>query len=152
MSCLLSANLPQRLLALGILNSIDQSKVSWLQKLNFSPFMLKALSVCRPDQFQQLAALESLKVICGNAQLMADLFVNYDCNLQASNLFERTTKGVARIIQAAPPPPQQPYLAGATAQADSIRDTAVATLLLLLKTLDERAQPLKVQDLASAAL
>ena len=98
----------------------------------------------RPDQFQQLAALEALKVICGNAQLMADLFVNYDCNLQSSNLFERTLKGVARVIQAAPSPPAQPYGSASPPTADSIRDTAVATLLLLLKTLDERAQPLKV--------
>lgn len=102
----------------------------------------------RPDQYQQLAALEALKTICGNAQLMADLFVNYDCNLQASNLFERTLKGVARVIQAAPHPPSQPYVLAAAPTAESIRDAAVATLLLLLKTLDERAQPLK--DLAAA--
>lgn len=102
----------------------------------------------RPDQYQQLAALEALKAICANAQLMADLFVNYDCNLQASNLFERTLKGVARVIQAAPQPPANPYSAAAPSAADGIRDTAVATLLLLLKTLDERAQPLK--DLAAA--
>ena len=76
---------------------------------------------------------------------MADLFVNYDCNLQASNLFERTLKGVARVIQAAPPPPAQPYAVGSAPPAETIRDTAVATLLLLLKTLDERAQPLKVR-------
>ena len=105
------------------------------------------LSMRRPDQFQQQAALEALKTICGNAQLMADLFVNYDCNLQASNLFERTLKGVARTIQAAPPPPAQPYAVGSAPAADTIRDTAVATLLLLLKTLDERAQPLKVSAL-----
>ena len=98
----------------------------------------------RPDHFQQQAALEALKTICGNAQLMADLFVNYDCNLQASNLFERTLKGVARVIQAAPLPPAQPYAGGSAPSADAIRNTAVATLLLLLKTLDERAQPLKV--------
>jgi len=50
------------------------------------------LGRCRPDPAQQLAALECLNTICGNAQLMADLFVNYDCNLQASNLFERTLR------------------------------------------------------------
>ena len=75
---------------------------------------------------------------------MTDLFVNYDCSLQASNLFERTLKAVAKVIQGAPPPLAQPYAAGASPPSNKIRDTAVATLLLLLKTLDHRAQPLKV--------
>ena len=75
---------------------------------------------------------------------MTDLFVNYDCSLQASNLFERTLKAVAKVIQGASPPPAQPYAAGASPPPDKIRDTAVATLLLLLQTLDHRAQPLKV--------
>lgn len=79
---------------------------------------------------------------------MADLFVNYDCSLQSSNLFERSLKGVAKVIQAAPLAPSQPYATASPPHADSTRDTAVATLLLLLKTLDERAQPLK--DTASA--
>lgn len=100
--------------------------------------------LCRPDPLQQLAALEALKSISENAQLMIDIFVNYDCNLQASNLFERTLKGLARTIQGAPPPPAQPHAAGAVPPAHRVRDTATETLLLLLKALDERAQPLKV--------
>jgi hypothetical protein len=32
-------------------------------------------------------------------QVLVDVFVNYDCSLQASNLFERTAKALARTVQ-----------------------------------------------------
>jgi phosphoglycerate-specific signal transduction histidine kinase len=34
-----------------------------------------------------------------------DLFVNYDCSLQAANLYERTVKAVRRLMQLAEPNP-----------------------------------------------
>lgn len=33
-----------------------------------------------------------------------DLFVNYDCDLQAANLFERIVRGISRVITSAPNP------------------------------------------------
>ena len=37
--------------------------------------------------------------------MQVDLFVNYDCDLQAANLFERTTRALCRTVRAAPAHP-----------------------------------------------
>lgn len=41
-----------------------------------------------------------LKQVCADGQLLLDLFVNYDCDLQAGNLFERTVAALLAIAQA----------------------------------------------------
>lgn len=94
---------------------------------------------CRPNQAQQLAALEAVKTLADNAQLMTDLFLNYDCNLQASNLYERTLKCLAKVLQLNSNTGQ--YYSSSTGK---IRGLALDTLLLLLQALDDRAGPLKV--------
>ena len=38
-------------------------------------------------------------------QVLVDLFVNYDCSLQAANLYERTVKAIKRLMQLAEPNP-----------------------------------------------
>ena len=48
--------------------------------------------------FYHLAiVLRSLKVVCENGQLLVDLFANYDCDLQAPNLYERTIRGLVAL-------------------------------------------------------
>lgn len=46
------------------------------------------------------AVLPCLGALCSEAQLLVDMFVNYDCDLRAPNLYERTVQvggaGVAR--------------------------------------------------------
>jgi hypothetical protein len=44
----------------------------------------------------QEIALESLVEFCREARLMVDLFVNYDCDVRASNLFENLCKFLAK--------------------------------------------------------
>ena len=34
-----------------------------------------------------------------HAQLLVDLFVNYDCDLESSNLFERMVNAIVRVAQ-----------------------------------------------------
>ena len=34
-----------------------------------------------------------------HTQLLVDLFVNYDCDLESSNLFERMVNGVVKVAQ-----------------------------------------------------
>ena len=77
---------------------------------------------------------------------MTDLFLNYDCNLQASNLYERTLKCLATILQSAPGGPQP-----ASGTARKIPDLALECLLIMLKALDERASPLKVSPSTAAS-
>lgn len=40
-----------------------------------------------------------MKQLCSDAQLVVDLFVNYDCDLQAANLYERTVAALCALSQ-----------------------------------------------------
>jgi hypothetical protein len=44
----------------------------------------------QPDPANVAAALSALQSLLTDPQLLVDLFVNFDCDLQAANLFERT--------------------------------------------------------------
>lgn len=46
--------------------------------------------------------LRMLRELSKDGQCMVDLFVNYDCDLESSNLFERTVNGLVKIAQTAP--------------------------------------------------
>ncbi len=48
---------------------------------------------------QRQILLQCHRKLCGDAQLLVDLFVNYDCDLDSSNLFERTVNSVVRVAQ-----------------------------------------------------
>jgi len=48
---------------------------------------------------QRATLVKGLQVICGDAQLMVDLFVNFDCDLDSQNLFERCVLSLVRIAQ-----------------------------------------------------
>ena len=43
--------------------------------------------------------LRCLEAICDNGQLLVDIFVNYDCDLEGANLFERLVNALVRIAQ-----------------------------------------------------
>eukprot|EP00873_Tetraselmis_striata_P021183 jgi/Tetstr1/441447/TSEL_029692.t1 len=48
---------------------------------------------------QMSVVLKCLKEQCSDGQVLVDLFVNYDCDLEGSNLFERMVSGLVRIAQ-----------------------------------------------------
>ncbi len=43
-----------------------------------------------------------LTEVCRDGQLLVDLFVNYDCDLESSNLFERMVNGLVKLAQQPP--------------------------------------------------
>ena len=43
--------------------------------------------------------LEALARICADAQSVVDLYVNYDCDINGANIFERLTGNLARLVQ-----------------------------------------------------
>ena len=43
--------------------------------------------------------IRCLEAICDNGQLLVDIFVNYDCDLEGANLFERLVLAMVRIAQ-----------------------------------------------------
>jgi len=43
--------------------------------------------------------LQSLQQHCMDPQLLVDLFINYDCDLESSNIFERTVNTLVKMAQ-----------------------------------------------------
>ena len=43
--------------------------------------------------------MRCLEAQCESGQLLVDLFVNYDCDLEGANLFERMVLALVRIAQ-----------------------------------------------------
>ena len=54
------------------------------------------------DLGQRLVVLRCLEAQCTDGQLLVDLFVNYDCDLEGANLFERMVAALVRIAQSPP--------------------------------------------------
>ena len=82
--------------------------------------------------------------------LQVDIFVNYDCDLQASNLFERTLRGVARIVRAGDAAPGMLHAMGpvvnvAAANRPKPHQLAADVALLVVHALNAWAEPLKVR-------
>jgi len=43
--------------------------------------------------------IHALTRICADAQSVVDIYVNYDCDLSAANLFERLVNDLSKIAQ-----------------------------------------------------
>ena len=89
---------------------------------------------------QLTAVLAALQALCAEGQVMVDLFVNYDCDLQAANLFERSMKGLSKLLRKSPPTSMF-----AAQQASKTKDVALDAVLAILKSLNSWAEPLKVR-------
>lgn len=56
-----------------------------------------------PDPGNVSAALSALHLLLADPQLLVDLYVNFDCDLQAANLFERTVQVGGGWVLSCPP-------------------------------------------------
>jgi hypothetical protein len=77
-----------------------------------------------------------------------DLFVNYDCDLQAANLFERTVRGLARVVRMGDPGPGMLHMAGPVVNVNAAARPrphvlAADVALAVVRALDAWAEPLK---------
>ncbi|KAL4515001.1 hypothetical protein Ndes2526B_g03682 [Nannochloris sp. 'desiccata'] len=109
--------------------------------------LLRPLEAERPESpHQVLAALTGLAGVCSSPQVLVDIFVNYDCNLQAANLFERTVKLLAKYVQLGTSSGSGSSAAKNSLPAAAVpkaRATALKALLAAVKSMDTWAGPLK---------
>ena len=73
-------------------HSID---VTALQSLHAGPTGAPAAV----DLAHKAVVMRCLEALCDNGQLLVDVFVNYDCDLEGANLFERLVLALVRIAQ-----------------------------------------------------
>ncbi|KAJ4951655.1 hypothetical protein NE237_028487 [Protea cynaroides] len=81
---------------------------------------------------QRASVLRMLEKICKDPQMLVDIYVNYDCDLEAPNLFERMVTALSRIAQGtlnADPS------SAAASQTTSIKGSSLQCLVGVLKSL-----------------
>ncbi|KAK4744860.1 hypothetical protein SAY87_011172 [Trapa incisa] len=81
----------------------------------FPMIVLRVLeNVAQPNFQQKMIVLRFLERLCVDSQILVDIFLNYDCDVKSSNIFERMVNGLLKTAQGVPPgtvttllPPQE---------------------------------------------
>ncbi|KAJ8900141.1 hypothetical protein K2173_024781 [Erythroxylum novogranatense] len=81
----------------------------------FPMIVLRVLeNVSQPNFQQKMIVLRFLDKLCVDSQILVDIFINYDCDVNSSNIFERMVNGLLKTAQGVPPgtvttllPPQE---------------------------------------------
>lgn len=56
----------------------------------FPMIVLRVLeNVAQPNFQQKMIVLRFMEKLCVNSQILVDIFINYDCDVHSSNIFER---------------------------------------------------------------
>ncbi|KAK2984466.1 hypothetical protein RJ640_026953 [Escallonia rubra] len=70
----------------------------------FPMLVLRVLeNVLQPSFLQKMTVLNLLEKISQDPQIVIDIFVNYDCDVDAPNIFERTVNGLLKTAMGPPP-------------------------------------------------
>ncbi|KAI3428991.1 SEC7 domain-containing protein [Psidium guajava] len=81
----------------------------------FPMIVLRVLeNVAQPNFQQKMIVLRFLDKLSYDSQILVDIFINYDCDVNSSNIFERMVNGLLKTAQGVPPgtatsllPPQE---------------------------------------------
>lgn len=65
----------------------------------FPLIILRSLDSSDSPLHQRTCVIRMLEKVSKDSQMLADIFVNYDCDLEATNLFERMVNALSRIAQ-----------------------------------------------------
>ncbi|KAL8122263.1 hypothetical protein AgCh_018854 [Apium graveolens] len=98
----------------------------------FALIILRSLEGMECLLSQKLNVLQMLEKVCKDSQMLVDIFVNYDCDLEAPNLFERMVVTLSKIAQGTQN--VDPNSVNAS-QMDSIKGSSVQCLVCILKSL-----------------
>lgn len=70
----------------------------------FPMFILRVLeNIAQPNIQQKMIVLHFLDKLSTDSQILADIFVNYDCDVESSNIFERMVNGLLKTAQGVHP-------------------------------------------------
>ncbi|GAB2271567.1 Brefeldin A-inhibited guanine nucleotide-exchange protein 2 [Dionaea muscipula] len=69
----------------------------------FPMIVLRVLeNVSQPNFQQKMIVLRFLEKLCEDSQILVDIFINYDCDVNSSNIFERMVNGLLKTAQGVP--------------------------------------------------
>ncbi|KAM7259004.1 hypothetical protein ACFE04_014745 [Oxalis oulophora] len=98
----------------------------------FPLIVLRSLDGSECSMTQKLSVLRMLEKVCKDPQMLVDVFVNYDCDLEAPNLFERMVTTLSRISQGAQ---NNDPNSVALSQTTSVKGSSLQCLVSVLKSL-----------------
>ncbi|OMP11373.1 SEC7-like protein [Corchorus olitorius] len=111
----------------------------------FPMLILRILeNVLQPSFLQKMTVLQLLEKIAGDPQLIIDIFVNYDCDVDSPNIFERIVNGLLKTALGPPP--------GSTTTLSAVQDItfrheSVKCLVGIIKSMGAwMDQQLKIGD------
>ncbi|XP_020095997.1 brefeldin A-inhibited guanine nucleotide-exchange protein 5 [Ananas comosus] len=97
----------------------------------FPLIILRSLDSSDSTLSQRTSVLRMLEKVCRDPQMLADIFVNYDCDLEAPNLFERMVNALSRIAQGTLSTDPNSVT---QAQASSIKGSSLQCMVSVLKS------------------
>ncbi|CAL0324557.1 unnamed protein product [Lupinus luteus] len=115
----------------------------------FPMIVLRVLeNVSQPNFQQKMIVVRFLEKLCVDSQILVDIFINYDCDVNSPNIFERMVNGLLKTAQGVPPgvtttllPPQEAIL----------KLEAMKSLVAVLKSMgDWMNKQLRIPDPNSA--
>lgn len=65
----------------------------------FPLIVLRSLDSSECSLNQKMSVLRMVEKVCKDSQMLVDLYVNYDCDLEAPNLFERMATTLSKLAQ-----------------------------------------------------
>ncbi|TKY57567.1 Brefeldin A-inhibited guanine nucleotide-exchange protein 1 [Spatholobus suberectus] len=112
----------------------------------FPMLILRVLeNVLQPSFLQKMTVLNLLDKISQDPQIIIDIFVNYDCDVDASNIFERIVNG---LLKTALGPPTGLTTALSPAQDITFRHESVKCLVSIIKSMGAwMDQQIRIGDL-----
>lgn len=98
----------------------------------FPIIILRSLDGSECPVNQKMSVLRMLEKVCNDPQMLVDVYVNYDCDLEAPNLFERMVTTLSRIAQGVQNADPNSV---AASQTTSIKGSSLQCLVNVLKSL-----------------
>ncbi|XP_072962214.1 brefeldin A-inhibited guanine nucleotide-exchange protein 1 [Typha angustifolia] len=111
----------------------------------FPMLVLRVLeNVLQPSFLQKMTVLNMLEKMCQDSQVVIDIFVNYDCDVDAPNIFERIVNGLLKTALGVTPG-SVTTLSGA--QDHTFRIESVKCLATIVKSMGAwMDQQLRIED------
>ncbi|KDP28742.1 hypothetical protein JCGZ_14513 [Jatropha curcas] len=115
----------------------------------FPMIVLRVLeNVAQPNFQQKMIVLRFLDKLCVDSQILVDIFINYDCDVNSSNIFERMVNGLLKTAQGAPPGTATTLL---PPQEVTMKLEAMKCLVAILRSMgDWMNKQLRIPDLHSS--
>ncbi|RLN33662.1 brefeldin A-inhibited guanine nucleotide-exchange protein 5 [Panicum miliaceum] len=103
----------------------------------FPLIVLRSLDSSDSPLSQKASVLRMLEKVCKDPQMLADVFVNYDCDLEGPNLFERMVSALSKIAQGSQIADTN---SNVSSQTVSVKGSSLQCLVSILKSLADWEQ------------